>query len=110
VRAFGPVAEIAAAFDAEVATRRGLRSRLATAVGVLAVAGSTLALIHGASSAAQAPIGWAIAFFVAAQVAGVAATLAALQALAARHTTMAPAQLALLARRNGCALLAAAAG
>ena len=109
MRAFGPAAEVAAAFDAEVATRRGLRSTLAAAAGVVAVGGSTLALIHAASPDAQAPLGWAVAFFVAAQIAGVAATLAVLQALTARRTTMTPAQLALLARRNSCAVLAAAA-
>ena len=71
VRAFGPPAEIAAAFDAEIAARRGVRSTFATAAGVLATGGSTLALIHAASANATAPVWWAIAFFVGAQVAGV---------------------------------------
>ena len=74
---------------------------------VLATGGSTLALIHAASATATAPAWWAIAFFVAAQVAAVAAGLALVQALVLRRSTMAPAEVALLARRNGCALVAA---
>ncbi len=107
VRAFGPPAEIAAAFDAEIAARRGVRSTFATAAGVLATGGSTLALIHAASANATAPVWWAIAFFVGAQVAGVALGLALVQALVLRRSTMAAADVALLARRNGCALVAA---
>jgi uncharacterized membrane protein len=107
VRAFGPPPEIAAAFDAEIAARRGVRSTFATAAAVLATGGSTLALIHAASQTATATAWWAIAFFVAAQVAAVAAGLALVQALVLRRSTMAPAQVALLARRNGCALVAA---
>ena len=107
VRAFGPPAEIAAAFDAEIAARRGVRSTFATAAGVLATGGSTLALIHAASANATAPVWWAIAFFVGAQVAGVALGLALVQALVLRRSTMAGADVALLARRNGCALVAA---
>jgi hypothetical protein len=107
VRAFGPASEIAAAFDAEVAARRGVRSTFATVAAVLATGGSTLALIHAASTQAAAPAWWAIAFFVAAQVAAVAAGLALVQALVLRRSTMAPAEVVLLARRNGCALVAA---
>ena len=84
MRAFGPPAEIAAAFDAEIAARRGVRSTFATAAGVLATGGSTLALIHAASANATAPVWWAIAFFVGAQVAGVALGLALVQALVLR--------------------------
>jgi HAAS domain-containing protein len=108
VRAFGPPAEIAAAFDTEVATRRGLRSTLATAAGVAAVGCSTLALIHAASTGATAPVIWAIAFFVAAQVSGTAAALALLEALRLRRRAATPADVLLLARRNACALVAAA--
>ena len=107
VRAFGPATEVAAAFDAEVAARRGVRSTFVTVAGVLATGGSTLALIHAASAGATAAVVWAVAFFVAAQVAGVAAGLALLQALVLRRSAMAPAQIVLLARRNGCALVAA---
>jgi uncharacterized membrane protein len=109
VRAFGPPAEIAAAFDAEVAARRGVRATFATVAGVLATGGSTLALIHASSPGAVAPAAWAIAFFVAAQVAGVAAALALVQALVLRRSAMPPADAMLLARRNGCALVAAGA-
>lgn len=108
VRAFGPAAEIARAFDAEVAAHRGVRSTLATVAGVLAVGGSTLALIPSASPAGHAPVFWAIAFFVAAQLAGVTAALALLQALVLRRSAMPPADVLLLARRNAFALVSAA--
>jgi hypothetical protein len=107
VRAFGPAAEIGAAFDAEVAARRGVRATFATVAGVLATGGSTLALIHAASTSTTAPAWWAIAFFVAAQVAAVAAGLALVQALVLRRSRMPAAEVVLLARRNGCALVAA---
>ena len=107
VRAFGAPAEIAAAFDAEVAARRGVRSTWLAVAAVAATGGSTLALIHSASPDVSAPAAWAVVFFVAAQVAGVAAGLALLQALAARRTAMAAADATLLARRNGTALVAA---
>jgi hypothetical protein len=107
VRAFGPASEIAAAFDAEVAARRGVRSTFATAAAVLATGGSTLALIHAASANATAPAWWAIAFFLAAQVAAVATGLALVQALVLRRSTMRPTEVVLLARRNGCAIVAA---
>jgi uncharacterized membrane protein len=107
VRAFGRPSEIAAAFDAEVAARRGVRATFATVAGVLATGGSTLALIHAASPGTIAPVGWTIAFFVAAQVAAVAAGLALVQALLLRRSAMPPAEVRLLARRNGFALVAA---
>lgn len=103
VRAFGPPSEIAAAFDVEVAAGRGARSTFATLAGVLATGGSTLALIHASSASITAPTGWAIAFFVAAQLAGLTAGLALSQALAMRGST----DVLLLSRRNGCALIAA---
>lgn len=108
MRAFGEPAEIAAAFDAEVAAGRAVRSTYATAAGVLATAASTLVLIHASVADTAAPTGWIIAFFVAAQVAGVAAGLALLQALVLRRSPMPPAEVRLLTRRNGCALVAAA--
>jgi hypothetical protein len=107
VRAFGPPVEVAAAYDAEVASGRGVRSTFATACGVLATGASTLALIGAASTGATAPVAWAVVFFVAAQLAAVAAGLALVQALVLRRRSMLPAQVALLARRNGCALVAA---
>jgi hypothetical protein len=108
VQSFGPPIEVAAAFDAEVATRRGLRATYATAAAVLATGGSTLVLINAASSAATAATVWAIVFFVAAQVAGLAMALAIVQALAHRRETLPPAGAVLLARRNAGALAAAA--
>ena len=107
VRAFGPPAEIAAAFDTEVAARRGVRATFATVVGVLAMGGSTLALIHSSQAGATAPTVWVVVFFVAAQLSAVAAALALLQALVIRRSALSLADAALLARRNGCALLAA---
>lgn len=107
VRAFGPPSEIAAAFDAEVAARRAIRSTVTTIVGVLATGGSTLALIHASSATSTAPAWWAIAFFLGAQLAALTAGLALLQALVLRRSRLAPAQAMLLARRNGCALVSA---
>jgi hypothetical protein len=52
-------------------------------------------------------VAWAIAFFVAAQLAAVSGGLALLQALVLRNATMPPADAVLLARRNGYALVAA---
>jgi hypothetical protein len=108
VRTFGPPVEVASAFDAEVAARRGARSAFATVAGVLATGGSTLALIHASPATAAAPTAWTIAFFVAAQVAVVAAGLALLQALVMRRSYASPSEVRLLVRRNGCALVAAA--
>ena len=109
VRGFGPPGEIAAAFGREVAARRGVRSTFAAAVGVLATGASTLALIHASSANSTAPAAWATAFFVAAQLAGLTVGLALVQALVMRRSSMPPADVLLLARRNGCALLAAGA-
>lgn len=122
VAAFGATAEIAAVFDAEVATRRSVRSTFASVAGVLATGGSTLALIHAAATNAAgtstprwdsaatttAAPGWlAVVFFVGAQIAAVAAGAATLQALVQRHSTIPPADQLLLCRRNVCALIAA---
>lgn len=107
IKAFGPAPEFAAAFDAEVAHQRGVRATAASVAGVLATGGSTLALIHGAASGSSAPVGLALAFFVCAQVAGTSIVLALLQALGGRSRTASPAELALLIRRDSCALVAA---
>lgn len=107
--AFGPAAQVAAAFDAEVLAHRGLRSTFATLAAVLATGASTLALIHASAPGAPAGAAWAIVFFVAAQIAAVALGLALLQALSLRRSSMSPPDLRLLARRNGCALIAAGA-
>jgi uncharacterized membrane protein len=107
VRAFGAPAEIAAAFDAEAAARRGVRSTFLAVAGVLATGGSTLALIDAAPADASAPVGWAVVFFIAAQVAGAACALALVQALVLRRASMPAADVALLVRRNATALVAA---
>jgi hypothetical protein len=107
MRDFGLPSQIAAEFDAEVAARRGLRSTFLAVAGVLATGGSTLALIHAASTHTNARAWWVAGFFVGAQLAAVAAGLALVQALLLRRSTMSPAELRLLSRRNACALVAA---
>lgn len=109
VRAFGAASQIASSFDAAVAARRGARSTAITAIAVLAAGSSALALLHGAAPNAVAPWGMAGLFFVAAQLAAVSAGLGALQGLEMRRSRLAaaPGALALLARRNACALVAA---
>jgi hypothetical protein len=107
VRAFGPASEIAGAFDLEAGARLAGRSTVLSVVGVLATGGSTLALIDMASPGATAPGLLAVSFFVCAQVAAVATMVALLQALVLRRSAMMPAELLLLSRRNGCALVAA---
>lgn len=109
VARFGPAEEVAAAFDAETATRRGLRATALSAAGVAATGLSTLVLIHAASPGATGPAAPAVVFFVCAQVAAVAGASAVVQALAHRHETLSPPSLALLARRNAVALVAAGA-
>jgi hypothetical protein len=109
VEQFGAAVEIAAAFDREVAARLGVRATLATVVALVGMAESTIAVIHSASAGVTAQAGWAVAFFVAAQLSAVAGALAAIQALVLRATTVPPEQIGLLARRNGCALTAAGA-
>lgn len=109
VRAFGPARQIASSFDAAVAARRGARSTAITVIAVLAAASSALALLHGAAPDAVAPLWLAGLFFVAAQLAAVSAGLGAIQGLGMRGSGLAaaPGALALLARRNTCALVAA---
>lgn len=102
---FGPAAELARSFDTEVAVRRALRATPATVVGVLAVAASTLALLHAAAAHASAPVGWAMIFFGCAQAAAVCTLLGALRAAGMRNRPADAADVALLCRRNGCALV-----
>lgn len=110
VVAFGAPAELAAAFDAEVAARRGAGAARVTTAAVVATGGSTLALIHAADPGAPAgPLLPRVAFFVAAQVAAVALLLAVAQALADRRAPADAGRLVLLARRSDCALVAAGA-
>jgi hypothetical protein len=109
VAAFGDPRELAAEFDLEVATARGLRATWWTAAAVLGVAGSTLVLIGAADPVATASPAVAIAFFVFAQVAAVAGGVACVRACVLRRGETTEAELRLLARRNVCALSAAAA-
>lgn len=104
VRRFGSAADLARAFELEIATRRALVATLLSGAGVLAVAASTLAVIHAADSGASAVIGWAVVFFGAAQVSAVALALALVRAAVMRGETGTPADVALLCRRNATAL------
>jgi uncharacterized membrane protein len=107
VRAFGPAATIAAELDAESAARRMQRATAFAALGVVLTGASTLVLINAAQPGLTAPTAWAIVFFAAAQLSATAAALACLQALGQRRTVVAPAELALLGRRNLTALAGA---
>lgn len=107
VRRFGAPEEIAASLNTEVAARRAQRATVASVLGVLAVGGSTLVLLHASDTVATAPVGWAIAFFAAAQVAAACVALASLQAFALRRQHTTAQDVALLCRRNTYALLAA---
>jgi hypothetical protein len=107
VARFGPAAQVAAALDAETATRRGLRATALAAAAVGTTAFSTLALIHSATPGPTAPALLAALFFVSAQVSAVAVTCAVVQAVAHRRERLSPPSLALLARRNAAALVAA---
>lgn len=101
---FGAAAELAASFDAEIAARRANRATIACLGAVLALAGSTLALLHAADANASGTVLWAVVFFGSAQAAGVSALLAALQAAASRNRPTTPSDVALLCRRNAYAL------
>src|SRR4051794_40619065 len=126
VRAFGPPADVAAAFDAEVAARRGVDATAAAVLGVLATRGSTPALIPAPAPPALAPPGGAVTFFVAPQVPAAAApggggrpscaaggggpaapARARAGRLAGPRGRLPPPALRLLARRNALALVAA---
>jgi uncharacterized membrane protein len=107
VRSFGPPREIAAAFDREIVTRRGVRAASAAVAGIVAIGASTLVLINSAAPLAAAPTTWTVTFFVAAQVAAVCAVLTSLQALAMRRLPASPADVRLLSRRGWCGLVAA---
>lgn len=74
---------------------------------MLAVGGSTLALLQASDAGATAPAGWVIVFFAAAQIAALATALAALQAAALRKQHATAQEVALLCRRNAWGLLAA---
>lgn len=105
---FGAAQEVAASMNTDVAGHRAQRDTVATILCVVAVGGSTLALLNASDVGAIAPVGWAIIFFAAAQVAGVCTALAALQAAVLRRRAVPTAEdVTLLCRRNGCALLAA---
>lgn len=104
IRRFGSAAELARAFELEVAARRARRATAVSAVGVVGVGGSALAMINAADAHASAPLGWAVVFFGAAQVSAVSLVLALLQAAAMRSERGSPADAALLCRRNAYAL------
>lgn len=104
VARFGSATELARSFDTEIAVRRALHATPATALGVLAVAWSTLALLHAADRHASTVLLWAVIFFGCAQTSAVSMLLATLRAAGMRNRPAAPADVALLCRRNGSAL------
>lgn len=108
VRAFGDPAALAAEFDAETATRHSVTAAWWSVVAVLATGASTLALIHSADPAANAPAAWALTFAWSAQVAAVCVALVLVHALRLRRTSSPPADAALLCRRAAIGLVAAA--
>ena len=108
VRRFGAAGELAAVFDAQVAARRALTSAVVSIVAVLAVGGSTLALLNGSSTDTPPVVAWAVIFFAAAQTTATAAVLAAVQIAAMRRGPVVLPDVALLCRRAGCALGCAA--
>ena len=105
---FGTVQQIAASLNTEAAARRVRYATAATALGVMAVGGSTLELLHSSDRAATTPIGWAIAFFAASQTAALCVVLALLGAAGLKAGSATTQDIVLLCRRNGCALLASA--
>jgi uncharacterized membrane protein len=108
VRAFGDPVAVAAEFDAETATGRSVAAAWSSVVAVLVTGGSTLALIHSADPTANAPAGWALIFAWGAQVAAVCVALVLVHAVRLRRTSSPSADVALLCRRAGIALVAAA--
>lgn len=104
VRRFGAAVDLARAVYAEAAVRRGLLATVMSAVGVLAVAGSTLVTVRAADPTASAVLVWAVVFFASAQTSAVAAFLALVQAAAMRYSAATPADVVLLCRRNLAAL------
>ena len=104
VRRFGPVADVVAGFEVEVAVRRAQAATWLTAAGVAGIGASTLAVVHATDNGLTAPVAWAVVFFASAQTSAVALLLAVLRAVLMRHETGSSAAVALLCRRNAMAL------
>ncbi|HJQ05308.1 MAG TPA: hypothetical protein VJ872_07680 [Nocardioides sp.] len=104
VRRFGPVADVVAGFEVEVAVRRAQAATWLTAAGVAGIGASTLAVVHATDNGLTAPVAWAVVFFASAQTSAVALLLAVLRAVLMRHETGSAAAVSLLCRRNGVAL------
>ncbi len=91
--------------DRETTLRvRVRRATAASAAAVLAVGGSTLAMIDAVDPHASAPVAWAVVFFGAAQASAVSLVLALLQVAAMGAQAGTPADVALLCRRNASAV------
>jgi hypothetical protein len=104
VRRFGSAADLARAFDLEVATRRSLRATAVSVAGVVALGLSALVMVNAVDTQSSAPVAWAIVFFGGAQVAAVSLALAVVRAVVLRGASGTPADVVLLCRRNGVAL------
>jgi hypothetical protein len=107
-RRFGDVQDLAAALDTEVAVRRSIRATAATAIGVLAVGGSTLAMLNASVVGASLPAAWVVVFFGCAQASATCAGLAVLRAAAMAREESGAGDVAGLCRRNLLALALAA--
>ena len=105
VRRFGPIAEVVRGIEVEVAVRRARVATLLVAAAVVAVAASTVMMLDATDASRSAPVAWAVVFFGSAQTAAAATFLALLRAAAMRAEEGTPAELALLCRRNGVALV-----
>jgi hypothetical protein len=104
VRRFGSAADLARAFDLEVATGRSLRATAASVIGVVGVGISALVMVNAVDPRLSAPVAWAIIFFGCAQVSAISLVLAVVRAAVLRGDPGTPADVALLSRRNGVAL------
>ncbi len=104
VRRFGDPADLARAFDTEMAGQRAVRATVVSVAGVLCVGLSTLMMVNAADSQASAPVAWAVMFFACAQVAAASLALGVLRAVVIRAEAGTPDDYALLCRRNATAL------
>jgi hypothetical protein len=102
-----PVA-LAGAIDAEVAVRLARRSTVAVVAGLVAAAAGVVALANTGPATPPAPFLQGLVLFVGAQLAAVAAALAALQSLAgARGPALLARRVRVAAAAGACALGAA---
>jgi len=106
IHRFGSPSDLASSFDTEISVRRGLSATVATAVGVVAVAASTWAMLQQTDPHASRVLVWAIVFFACAQTSAACLGLAVLRAGALRYEEAVQVrEVAVLDRRNALALV-----